>query len=167
MTIQIAKSQAGSDFEARIEAFRQAKLAHHQTLDVPAPTEHPLVEACIRREPRDGEADDYVADYVIVEPSLDEQKRDLTAEVNKQQQAALAKVMSPAKRGLLEFSFVDLGSKQKDQLTPADKVLLAKHNLILTHGDAVARHGAKLQDQIEDLTEDTIKTWKPEPFPET
>jgi hypothetical protein len=167
MTIQIAKAQAGDDFAARVEAFRQAKLAHHQTTDVPAPIEDQVVEACIKRVPRNGEADDYVADFEIVEPSLDQKKNDMTAEVGKQEQVALAKVMSPAKRALLAFSVSDLASKQNDQLTPDDKILLAKDKLLLAHGNAVSRHAAKLHAQIEDLTDETIKAWKPGPFPET
>jgi hypothetical protein len=166
MTIQIPKAQASDDFAARVEAFRQAKLAHHQTTDVPAPTDHPLVESCVKRVMRDGEADDYIADYAIVEPSLDQQKNDLTAEVGKQEQAALAKVMSPAKRALLTFSVADLAHKQKEQLTPEDKILLAKNQLLLAHGNAVSRHGAKLRAKIEDLTDETIAAWTPETFPE-
>jgi hypothetical protein len=164
MTIQIPKAQAGEGFAERVETFRHAKLAHHRTIGVPAPVEHPLVEASLKRLPREGEADDYVADYQIVEPSLDQQKKDLIATVGKLQQAALIKEMSPGKRIMLSFQVADMANKEN---TPADKIIIAKFQLLLAHGNAVSRHAAKLCAQIEDLTDETIKTWKPEAFPQT
>jgi hypothetical protein len=54
MTVAIPLSQVGdaAAFAARVAAFRKAKLDHHKTVDVPAPREHELVEACVRRVPR-------------------------------------------------------------------------------------------------------------------
>jgi hypothetical protein len=67
MPLQIPLSQIGDPdaFKAHVAAFRQAKLDHHNTVRLPAPREHDLVEACVRRVPH-GEADDYVIeDYAI------------------------------------------------------------------------------------------------------
>jgi hypothetical protein len=54
MTAQIPLSQIGDPaaFEARVAAFRQAKLDHHARVGEPAPREHELVEAAVRRVPR-------------------------------------------------------------------------------------------------------------------
>jgi hypothetical protein len=54
MTAQIPFSQIGNadEFKKRVEAFRQAKLDHHATVGEPAPREHELVEAAVRRVPR-------------------------------------------------------------------------------------------------------------------
>ena len=69
MTLKISVSLIGDVdvFKARVAAFRQARLAHHQTLDEPAPVENHLVEACVRRVPRGEEADDWIEDYELVE----------------------------------------------------------------------------------------------------
>lgn len=54
MTAQIPLSQIGDPaaFKARVAAFRQAKLDHHARIGEPAPREHELVEAAVRRVPR-------------------------------------------------------------------------------------------------------------------
>lgn len=54
MILQIPLSQCGDaeTFAARVAAFCKAKLDHHKTLGEPAPREHDLVEACVRRVPR-------------------------------------------------------------------------------------------------------------------
>lgn len=53
MTVPIPLSQIGdaAAFAARVAAFRKAKLDHQKTVGVPAPREHELVEACVRRVP--------------------------------------------------------------------------------------------------------------------
>ena len=69
MTARISKSYIDGPVEGfaeRVEAFLKSKRDHRDTIDVPAPTEHPLIEACIRRV-RGTERDDYVSDYQIVD----------------------------------------------------------------------------------------------------
>jgi hypothetical protein len=166
MTIQIPRVQVSGDFIARVEAFRQARLAHHQTVDIPAPIEHPLIESCIKRMPQTDGPDDYVADYQIVDPPLEKRKAELVAEIERQASVVIDKAMSPGKRRLFQFSVSDVSGKKPETITDADKIMMAKHQLLSVHNEAVGRHAAKLHAQIEDLTEDTIKTWTPEAFPE-
>lgn len=189
MTLRIPRAQAGTDFEARVEAHRQTKLAHHQTVGVPAPAEHPLVEAAVKRVSRGADPDDYVADFEVIEPTLEEKKRDLVAQIGKDQQAALEGAMTSGKRRVHIFAVSDLRVKiaadyaSATEKTRADKVdppslddflkilppsetaLLAMHDRLLAHQDKIMRHAAKLHAQIEDLTSADIDLWKPEPFP--
>ncbi len=53
MTVAIPLSQIGdaAAFAARVAAFRKSRLDHQKTVGVPAPREHELVEACVRRVP--------------------------------------------------------------------------------------------------------------------
>jgi hypothetical protein len=71
MIIQIRLAQIGNDpaaFHARVAAFRQTKLDHHKTEGEPAPREHDLVEACVRRVPRGDAPDDYeLVDYEVAD----------------------------------------------------------------------------------------------------
>jgi hypothetical protein len=71
MPLQIPLSQIGNDpaaFQARVAAFRQARLDHHKTAGEPAPRAHDLVEACVRRVPRGDAPDDYeLVDYEVAD----------------------------------------------------------------------------------------------------
>jgi hypothetical protein len=63
MTFQIAKSVINGlpySYADAVETFRQAKLAHRFTGDV-APSAPAIIEHAVRRVPRDGQADDFVA----------------------------------------------------------------------------------------------------------
>jgi len=170
MTFQIKASNIGDAaaqdaFIQRVEAFRQAKLAHHQTVNEPAPTEHDLIEACVRRVPRGEEPYDYVADYEIVQPTLDERKQEQAATVHAAEAAALYAKLSLAKRRLLSYQLADVGKKSPFDQTDADKAALDQHRDLAEHAEKVGRHAAQLLADIEDLTEETIKTWRPAPFP--
>jgi len=60
----------GFDFEAEVENFRQAKLAHRYTTGEPAPAaRHPLVEQAVVRVPpqEDGQPDEFASEYEIIE----------------------------------------------------------------------------------------------------
>lgn len=166
MPLQLKASEIGDQaaFAARVEAFRQAKLAHHQTVGEPAPTEHDLIESCVRRVPRGEEPDDYVADYEIVQPTLDERKAELTAEVHKAETAALHAKLSPAKRRLHSYQLADVVAKNEEQ-TEAGKAVIALHHELSGHANRIGRHAAQLLSEIEDLTAETMKKWQAAPFP--
>lgn len=70
MSIKLYRSKLPPDFEAQVEAFRQALLKHRFMKKVAAPTAPRYVEACIvrvRYPIKDKKPDDFITDYEIVE----------------------------------------------------------------------------------------------------
>jgi hypothetical protein len=191
MTRQIPLSQIGDAdaFKQRVEAFRQAKIDHHKTLDVPAPQEHHLVEAVVRRVPRphpnpvpqagDGvarsaggegqcDADGYeIIDYEIVDdrPSLRARKDALIHQVAEQERELMIAAMAPGKRRLAGLRAQEIYQKPPAERSDADNQFLAATQARLVREAAIGRHAAELQAAIEDLTEQTIGAWQPAPFP--
>ena len=181
MTAQILLSQIGNadEFRKRVAAFRQAKLDHHATIGEPAPREHELFEAAVRRVPRclsgiapspsatASAADDYAIDYEIVDdrPSLRSRKDALIHEVNRQEHALLVASMPPGKRRLDGLHAGDLVRKPPAERSAAERKFLAERDARHAREEAIARHAAQLMSDIEDLTEETIGAWKSAPFP--
>lgn len=181
MTRQIPLSQiADADaFRKRVTAFRQAKIEHQRTIDVPAPQEHHLVEAVVRRVPHPhggpgggGEGatapDDYVIDdYEIVDdrPSLRARKDALIHQVAEAERALMIAAMAPGKRRLAGLRVQDIYQKPQAERSDADRQFLAETQARLNREAAIGRHAAELQAAIEDLTEETIGAWQPVPFP--
>jgi hypothetical protein len=76
-----------------VEKFRHAKLAHHFPGDV-APSAPAVIESAVRRVQTEGHADDFVADYAIIDdipvPTLAERKAGLAMTIRNAETAALA-----------------------------------------------------------------------------
>lgn len=189
MTRQIPRSQIGDAdaFKKRVEAFRQAKIDHQKTVDVPAPQEHHLVEAVVRRVPRYQETaardqadplipdarslmpDDYeIVPYEIVDdrPSLRARKDALIHQVAEQERELMIAAMAPGKRRLAGLRAQEIYQRPEAERSDADKQFLAQMQVRLAREAAIGRHAAELQAAIEDLTEDTIGAWQPAPFPD-
>jgi hypothetical protein len=109
MTFQIARSVINTvpyGYADAVEKFRQAKLAHRFTGDV-APSAPAIIEQAVRRVPVQGQADDFVADYQIIEdvpvPTLADRKAALAGTIRTMEAAALAKIISPGRERLMGF----------------------------------------------------------------
>jgi hypothetical protein len=170
MTAQIPLSQFGDAeaFRKRVEAFRQAKLDHHKTVGEPAPQEHHLIEACVRRVPRGEAPDDYVIDdYEIVDdrPSLRSRKDALIHQVAEQERALMMASMPPGKRRLAGLRAHEIQQKPQAERSEAEGQFVAETQARLERESAIGRHAAELQAAIEDLTEHTIDAFTLVPFP--
>jgi hypothetical protein len=187
MTAQIPLSQIGDaeTFKQRVVAFRQARIDHQKTVDVPAPQEHHLVEAAVRRLSRYQETgsgdqadllipdtrylmpDEYVIDYEIIDdrPSLRARKNALIAQISEQERALMEASMAPGRRRLAGLRAHEIRQKPEVERSGADKRFLAETQARLDREAATGRHAAEQMAAIEDLTDQTIGDWQPAPFP--
>jgi hypothetical protein len=204
MILQIPLSQIddAEAFAARVAAFRKAKLDHHNTVAEPAPREHELVEACVRRVPRGplsisppqageraasgaasknppplagqdregaSEADTYeIVPYEIVDdrPSLRARKDALIHQVSEQERALMIASMPPGKRRLAGLRAHAIYQTPEADRSDADKQFLAETQVRLEREQNIGRHAAEQMAAIEDLTDETIDTFTPAPFPD-
>jgi hypothetical protein len=171
MTFQIAKSVINGlpyAYAEAVETFRQAKLAHRFTGDV-APSAPAIIEHAVRRMQREGQADDFVADYEIIDdipmPTLAERKATLVATIRGAEAAALAKIISSARERLQGLDLNAVYAKPEAARTDADRALLARAIDIAARKDMIQRHGIHLEIAVEELTEATLNGWTPAEFP--
>lgn len=171
MTFQIAKSVINGlpyNYAAAVETFRQAKLAHRFTGDI-APSAPALIESAVRRVPIEGQADDFVADYAIVDdipvPALAERKQALAAAIRNAEAAALARIISPARERLMGLDLNAVFAKADAERTDADRALLASAADIAARKAIIHRHSATQEITVEELTEASVDGWQQTPFP--
>jgi hypothetical protein len=159
------------DFEPAVQEFIDAKKHHLTTEGVPAPTAHPTVEAAVRRIPGTVDVpDDFVPDYQIVDdtpdpPSLDERKMLLASKLDSQATSLMHAIVPPLKSHLMNIQVGDAQIVPESQRTDEQKATIADHEARSQKTHAIFRHLAVLKDQIHDLTDATIDTWEPAPFP--
>jgi hypothetical protein len=171
MTFQITKSVLDGlpyDYAGEVEKFRQARLAHRFTGDV-APTAPALIERAIRRVQTEGKADDFVADYIIIDdipvPTLAERKAVLSGAIRSAEAAALTRLISPARERLLTLDLTAVQAKPEALRSDADRALLAKAAVIAARREIIHRHAATQEIAVEELTDATIDGWTPAAFP--
>ena len=170
MTFQIAKSVINGlpySFPDAVETFRQAKLAHRFTGDV-APSAPALIEHAVRRVQTEGKADDFVADYEIIDdiplPTLAERKAALVAAIRSAEAVALATIISPARERLMGLDLNAVYAKPEAQRTDEDRALLARAADIAARKQVAHRRAATQEIAVEELTDATIDGWTPEAF---
>lgn len=162
---QIEAYMSVDEFKRRVTAFKQAKLDHHKTVGVPAPSEHHLVVAAVKRVPKP-DRDDWVEDYQIVEPapkSLPERKKDLIVKVTEQYNILMNASLPAGSRMLDQIKADDIA--EKEERTADEKLFMANRMLRMAKEGAYYRHLAQMCHEIEGLTEETIDKWMETPFP--
>lgn len=182
--LQIPLSRIGSaqGFADRLEAHRAA-LANHRIgePDQPAPiapADHDLLDALILRVPESGPVEGRgpdrfeIAPYKIVDdtprdpepPTLAQRKQALLIELHNAGQAAIDKMVSPARARLLGMQYADTQKKAKSKRTVAEKATVKKFSTYVTRAGEINRVITLAAVAIEDLTEKNIHDWKPPSF---
>jgi hypothetical protein len=158
----------GYDYAGAVEAFRQAKLAHRFTGDI-APSAPAIIEHAVSRVQTPGQADDFVADYEILEdipvPTLAERKQALVTTIRAMEATALAGIISPARGRLMGLDVNSVYLKPEAERTEADRALLERLSQISARKEVVHRHSVGLEIAVEELTDATIDGWTPPEFP--
>lgn len=165
-------NELGIDFEAQVEALRQAKLAHRFEIGSPAPIGHPLLEAAIRRvrskltleNPTVHEGpDDFILDYEIVNdiyvPTLGEKKQKLRSILIQDQNNRINAIIPPGKRRLYEIKAGQILSVNFFFRTSQQRKLLKEIKSKMDVINSIIRHSAIIESMIEDLTDDDIDNW--------
>lgn len=157
--MQILKSQIGdSDFAAAVEQYRQALLDHRFTEGQPAPTAHALVEACVNRVVVPGEADDFVADFEILddtppppsEPTAAELKAVEIMKSRQQEQADITAIMLPGKLRVFQMDVQTASMVPEDKRSPEQIELLERWAAYQDQVRQVQYEGAKREAALED-----------------
>lgn len=114
--------------------------------------------------------DDFAPNYVLIDDTpppltLEQRKDRLEHECKCQAALAFDRASPRRKRGYMELKVSDAHSVPEEDRTSEHKAALAHHAEVNKKIAAVNEHLARLLNDIEDLTEDSINTWEPAPFP--
>jgi hypothetical protein len=174
MTLQIFKSVIDGlpySYADAVEKHRQALLAHRFTGDA-APTAAALVEQAVRRVQRDGEADDFITDYIVVDdtqpvpvPTDAERKQALIAGVRLAERTATDTIIGPGKLRRLGLDVSRVLARPEAARSADDHATLATFASVQARLEAVQYHAATLEAEIDDLAPEHCATWTPAPFP--
>lgn len=134
------------------------------------PIHDQLVEACIVRVQREGQADDFVADYEIIDdtppppppPTLQQRKDRLINEILLKETKLLNAAWPVGKRRLDNFKAQEVLKKKPEAHTPDEKLFLADLTAKQDKVNDISYRTSVLTSAIEDLTEETIGSWKGE-----
>lgn len=157
------------DFEAAVRDHVKALTEHRGTIGVPAPIAHPIVDAAVARHRVDGTPYSYAADYTIIEdikpPTLAERKDALEKGLRAYAVALEEQLMPRRKRELFVLRAQEAYNTPADARIEAHNAAIADHEKHTERMRAIARHLAEQVSEVEDLTDETIKAWKPKDFP--
>lgn len=133
----------------------------------PPPDHHPLVKAAAEEG------------YEIVGPSLDEKKAALFAEVRRMESEALQSIIPPAKARHWAFHEADIRAKRHAAMVRTAEGQGQTFTIIVGDGDdlfmqdmearrarqvVASRYAAKLEHDIDDLTDETVDSFAIAPF---
>lgn len=172
MTYQIAKSVVDRlpyNFADEVEKHRQALLAHRFTGDA-APTGPAIIEQAITRVQQDGEPDDFLVAFEVVDDtpppaSAAELRQRLVASVRAAEQESSLAVIGPGKSRLLGMEVATVYAKPEAERTDADRAKLAEMAQVQLRLQAIQLHAARVEAQIDDLPDAQIEGWQVPAFP--
>lgn len=169
LVIKLSQIKSAADFEAQVAAYIKARKDHQKTEGEPAPTAPPIVEAAVMLVPgsiEDERADDYVADYQVVDdsPTLDARKAAVHALAVHAVNAAIDAISPPLLRRLASLTANAAAAVAEGSRTQAQEAAIAK--AVDTHArvEAIYLQLAYAEAAIHGLTAETIDAWKVPPF---
>lgn len=131
----------------------------------PPPWAHAEVVAAIRTIPHDDGTSDFVPDYEIAGPTLEQKKAKLFDQVSAAEREAIAAVVPAGKVRYFQILTHEANQrKAKGIATDEDDSFLTEQINRGIKQSAIQRWAAKLHSDIEDLTADTIDAWEMTPF---
>lgn len=169
MALKLLRSQVPEGFEADVETYRQALLAHRFTVDVPAPqARNHLIEAAVARVQyviEDKKPDDFVLDYTIEDDPpvpFEDKKNTALNEVLMAERALRNKIMPVGKARLhgIKANDILMAQQKQEAVTAEDENFLKDHKERLARLDELNRDVAQALSDVEDLTELTIDGWQ-------
>jgi hypothetical protein len=165
MSAKVLKSQLPPDFADQVAAFHKAKLDHHNTIGVPAPTADYMVAQCVHRVPSDDPEvpDNYVINYEVIDdlpppPTLAEKRTKLRMQVQTAEFEAYDAIMTPGKLRLLHVE-VDEALQEK---VHSDEQLAKIHKLeeVMSARKVIMHQAVRIGASIDDLDDAGIEAFK-------
>lgn len=166
-----AAGLSAETYAAQVEEYRQARLAHRFTVNVPAPSAPAFIEAAVRRVPQSGAPDDFVADFEIIDdrlpaPSLEERRRSLIADISAEEGRRLDALMPSGKLRLLQMQATLAAKKAPPDRSPEEADALARFEHVMARMEAITLHAATLMAAVDDLAEGEIDAFHIAGWPE-
>lgn len=170
MTHRVLKSQVPDDFADRVAAHAVAMRAHQMSAGDPAPAAPQDVEWAVRRVAVDGQPDDFVPDFEVIDdtpppPTPAEIRHKLVADLRKAEQDAINAIMTPGKLRLLSLEANKARGIPDDQRSPEQVAVISKHRAILDAIEAIGLNAATQEAELDDLPDADLASWQPKPFP--
>lgn len=171
MTFRIAKSVLDAlpfDFAEAVEGHRQALLAHRFSGDA-APSAEAAVEQAVRRIRREGEADDFVADYEVVDDrpapaSGFDLRQQLLSALRQAEAAARDQVVGAGRMRRLGLDVARILGKPAVERAKEDEAALVAYAEIQQRLEAIQYHAAVQEETLEALSPSQLANWQWKPF---
>ena len=157
------------DYADEVEKFRQSLLAHRFTGDA-APTAPSIIEQAITRIQQDGEPDDFVTSFEVIDdtppgPTPAELRQRLIANLRILEQEAAAKIIGPGRSRILGIEVQAVHSKPEDERTDDERAKLAEFASVQGRMGVIQLHAAKAEADIDEAPDSQIEGWAIPAFP--